>query len=427
MSTLSSWAPRARSIGAYLHVPFCTKRCGYCSFNTAPESPGAVARFLPALLGEMDLVARAPWAGALDLRSVFLGGGTPSLLPAEAMAEILERLRARFGIGAGAEITVECNPESVSLERLSGYRRAGITRISLGVQSLDDRILPALDRLHTAAQAREAFDAARAAGFEDVSVDLIYGLPALDLATWEETVKGALSWGPDHLSAYALTLDEGSLWHARASAGRAAGRRGAGAPPSEASEIPAGRAAGRRGAGAPPPEASEIPIVLPPEDTVTAQYTRLTQLAAEAGFEHYEVSNYARPGHRSAHNQIYWRAEEYLGLGPGACGFLGDVRYGNVKPVERYGAMVAAGEPPVGTHETLTPRQRLAERLILGLRLGDGVPAAWLDERAALGPARLTAALAAWRERGLVVGREGRVRLTEAGFLLSDALFIELL
>jgi len=160
---------------------------------------------------------------------------------------------------------------------------------------------------------------------------------------------------------------------------------------------------------------------------VTAQYTRLTQLAAEAGFEHYEVSNYARPGHRSAHNQIYWRAEEYLGLGPGACGFLGDVRYGNVKPVERYGAMVAGGEPPVGTHETLTPRQRMAERLILGLRLGDGVPAEWLDERAALGPARLQSTLGAWRERGLLVEREGRVCLTEAGFLLSDALFIELL
>jgi coproporphyrinogen III oxidase-like Fe-S oxidoreductase len=166
---------------------------------------------------------------------------------------------------------------------------------------------------------------------------------------------------------------------------------------------------------------------IPPEETVTAQYTRLTHLAAEAGFEHYEISNYARPGRRSAHNQIYWHAEEYLGLGPGACGFLGDVRYGNVKPVERYGAMVACGEPPVGTHETLTPRQRMAERLILGLRLGDGVPAAWLDDRVALGPARLQATLAAWGERGLVVEREGRVCLTEAGFLLSDALFIDLL
>ena len=392
MSDLASWTPRARSIGAYLHIPFCTKRCGYCSFNTAPDSPGAVVRFLPALLGEIDIVAREPWAGAIDLRSVFLGGGTPSLLPAEAMAEILEHLRARFGVEAAAEITVECNPESVSLERLAGYRRAGVTRISLGVQSLDDRILPTLDRLHTAAQAREAFDAARAAGFEDVSVDLIYGLPGLDLATWEETVRGALGWAPDHLSAYALTLDEGSLWNAAASAGRAGGR-----------------------------------IVLPPEETVTAQYSRLVQLAAEADFEHYEISNYARPGHRSAHNQIYWHAEEYLGLGPGACGFLGDVRYGNVKPVERYRAMVAAGDAPVESHETLTPRQRLAERLILGLRLGDGIPSAWLEERVALAPARLPATLEAWRECGLLAESDGRVRLTETGFLLSDALFVELL
>ncbi len=385
MISIESWVPRAGLVGAYLHVPFCTKRCGYCSFNTAPDSPGAVARFLPALLGEMDIVSRAPWAGAVDLRSVFVGGGTPSLLPAEPMAEILEHLGARFGLEAGAEITVECNPESVSLERLAGYRRAGVTRISLGVQSLDDRILPTLDRLHTAAQAREAFDAARAAGFEDVSVDLIYGLPGLDLATWEETVKGALGWEPDHLSAYALTLDDGSLWSATGVTG------------------------------------------LPPEETVTAQYARLVQLAADAGFEHYEVSNYARPGHRSRHNQIYWHAEEYLGLGPGACGFLGNVRYGNVKPVERYGAMVAAGDAPVDTHETLTPRQRLAERLILGLRLGDGVPSACLEERVALAPARLPATLEAWRERGLLVESDGRVRLTEAGFLLSDALFIELL
>lgn len=385
MNSLDAWVPRSASLGAYLHVPFCTKRCGYCSFNTAPEAPGAVERFLPVLLAEMDLVARAPWADAVDLRSVFLGGGTPSLLPAEAMAQILERLRAGLGIATGAEVTVECNPESVTLDRLAGYRRAGVTRISLGIQSLDDRILPTLDRLHSAAQAREAFDAARAAGFGDVSVDLIYGLPGLDLPTWETTVKEALDWRPDHLSAYALTLDEGSLWHAAGVTG------------------------------------------LPPEETTAAQYTRLAELAADAGFEHYEVSNYARPGHRSTHNQIYWRAEEYLGLGPGACGYLGDVRYGNVKPVERYGAMVAGGLAPVGTHETLTPRQRLAERLILGLRLGDGVPAEWIDERVAAGPERLRAVLDAWRERGLLIERDGRVRLTEAGFLLSDALFIELL
>jgi oxygen-independent coproporphyrinogen-3 oxidase len=391
MSKLGEWAPHANVLGAYVHIPFCTQRCGYCSFNTAPDAPGAVARFVPALLGEIDLAATASWAAAVRLKSVFLGGGTPSLLLPEAMAAILDRLRAHFPLEPSAEITVECNPESVSVERLTGYRHAGVTRISLGVQSLDDRILPTLDRLHTAAQAREAFEAARAAGFSDVSADLIYGLPGLDLPTWEATVKGVLGWQPDHLSAYALTLDEGSLWHARS-------------------------VSAERGR-----------VAMPPEETTTAQYRRMTELAAEAGFEHYEVSNYARPGHRSAHNQIYWRAEEYLGFGPGACGYLGDVRYANVKPVDRWAAMIAAGEAPVDSHETLTPRQRMAERLMLGLRMREGVPAQWMEERVAVDGARLRGVLAAWTERGLLVTEGGRARLTEPGFLLSDALFMELL
>ena len=152
-----------------------------------------------------------------------------------------------------------------------------------------------------------------------------------------------------------------------------------------------------------------------------------TRLAGAAGYEHYEISNYARPGHRSAHNQLYWRAEEYLAFGPGACGFLGSVRYGNEKPLDRYCGTLEAGRLPVATHETLTARQRLAERLFLGLRTADGVPAAWLEERVALEPARLAPRVEAWRDRGLLVTHEGRARLTEEGFLLSDALFVDLL
>lgn len=342
-------------------------------------------RLLTALIGEMDLVARSLASPSLTLRSVFIGGGTPSLATPEEMSAILTRLNARVPVEARAEVTVECNPESTSRDRLAGYRRAGVNRISLGVQSLDDRILPSLGRLHSARQAREAFDAARAAGFDNVSVDLIYGLPGLDAETWEATVRGVLEWQPDHLSAYGLTLDEGSRWQATGVAG------------------------------------------LPPEDAVTAQYRRLARHAAEAGYEHYEISNYARPGRRSAHNQMYWRAEEYLGLGPGAAGFLGDLRYANVKPVERYCGLVKRGDLPVGTHETLTPRQRLAERLILGLRLREGIPRALVAERVALERGRLPDLLEMWRERGLLVDEADRVHLTEAGFLLSDALFVELL
>jgi len=372
-------------LGLYIHLPFCAKRCGYCSFNTAPYAPAAMGRFLAAVGAEIDLLAGTPWAASSTLATVFVGGGTPSLATEDELAALLDRLRRRFAVDAGAEITVECNPESVSRERLAGYRRAGVNRISLGVQSLDDTVLPALNRLHTAAEARRAFDAARAAGFDNVSADLIYGLPGLGQATWELTVRRLLEWEPDHLSAYALTLDEGSLWHA----------------------------AGVRG--------------LPLEEEVTAQYRALARRAGEAGYEHYEISNYARRGRRSAHNQIYWRAEEYLGLGPGACGFLGDVRYANVKPVDRYCALVESGRAPLASHESLTPRQRLAERLILGLRLRDGIPAEWLAERIGVEPGRLPALLDAWKERGLLIEDAGRVRLSEAGFLLSDALFVDLL
>lgn len=385
VAPLDGWAPRGVALGAYVHVPFCTKRCGYCAFNTAPYLAAAVPRFVRALAGEIALAGAAPWRRHVSLRTVFLGGGTPSLLAPEELATVLEALRGSFGIAPDAEITVECNPESVTRERMAGYRAAGVTRISLGVQSLDDRVLPALDRLHSAADARRAFDAARAAGFPHVSLDLIYGLPGQDETGWTRTVEDALGWGPDHLSAYALSLDEGSAWTATGVPG------------------------------------------LPGDDAVAAQYAALTRLAAAAGFEHYEVSNYARPGHRSAHNQIYWRAEEYLAFGPGACGFLGDVRYANAKPLERYCATVEAGRLPVATHESLTPRQQLAERLFLGLRTVDGVPAAWLEERAALDGAGLRARLADWHARGLLETREGRARLSEAGFFLSDALFVDLL
>jgi oxygen-independent coproporphyrinogen-3 oxidase len=385
VTPLDGWAPQAAGLGAYVHVPFCTKRCGYCSFNTAPYFAAAVPRFLRALDAEIALTGAAPWASGTHLRTVFLGGGTPSLLAPDELAGILDALRARFGIAPDAEITVECNPESVTPERFAGYRAAGVSRISLGVQSLDDRVLPTLDRLHSAADARRAFEAARAAGFPHVSLDLIYGLPGQDGAGWERTVREALAWAPDHLSVYALSLDEGSVW----------------------------TAAGVRG--------------LPLEDAVAEQYRVLTALAAESGFEHYEVSNYARPGHRSAHNQVYWRAEEYLGLGPGACGFLGDVRYSNARALERYCATLEAGRLPVASHEFLTPRQRLAERLFLGLRTLDGVPAAWMDERVALEPGRLPARLADWQERGLLERRGDRLRLTQAGFFLSDALFVDLL
>ena len=365
------------TIGLYVHIPFCRQRCHYCSFNTAPYRPAAMTRLLSALLQEIDLIGEAEWAGRVTIGTVFLGGGTPSLLEPDEIAMILSRLRKRLSLLPTAEVTAECNPESLTREKAEGYRLAGVNRLSLGVQSLDADLLIRLGRLHTPGQAHSTFEAARAAGFDNLSVDLMYGLPGLNLPLWELTVGEVLRWRPEHLSAYALTLDEGSRW---------------------------------AGEGVPG---------LPDEETVTAHYWTLARLAREAGYEHYEISNYARHGFRSRHNQVYWRGEEYLGFGPGAAGFLGDVRYGNLKPTERYCSMLEAGTLPVGTYEVLTSRERLAERRILGLRLSDGIPLAWLED---VGPR-----LDTWRSLGLLEVSDGRCRLTEAGFLVSDSLFVELL
>jgi oxygen-independent coproporphyrinogen-3 oxidase len=371
-------------LGFYAHIPFCTARCHYCSFNTAPLEGESLRRYLPALAAEVDLLGEAPWAGTVRLGTIFLGGGTPSLLSPDDLAAVLARLRARFCVAPGAEVTVECNPESVDRAKLAAYRAAGVTRISLGVQSLDDAVLARLGRLHSARGARAAYEAARAAGFDNVSVDLMYGLPDLGLAGWGQTVDAILDWGPDHISAYGLTLDETSRWAAH--------------PPSG----------------------------LPQDDAVVDQYWVLARAAAARGYEHYEISNYARPGFRARHNLVYWRAAEYLAVGPGACGFVGDVRYGNAKPLTRYCAAIEAGRLPIESFEHLSPRQRLAERLILGLRTADGVPAEWLRERAD-SDLVLQGRLRQWRAAELMVEEGARVRLTESGYLVSDALFVELL
>lgn len=340
-------------------------------------------RYVRALRTEIKVLAAAAWASTLSLETVFFGGGTPSLLAPEDMAGILDDVRSGFILERGAEVTVECNPESVSRDKLSAYRAAGVNRISLGVQSLDDSILPVLGRLHDAGGARRAFGDVRAAGFDNVSVDLMYGLPKQDVGIWSRSVEGVLGWEPEHVSAYGLTLDAGSVWASTGVEG------------------------------------------LPVEGAVVEQYWTLARVAAARGLEHYEISNYARPGFRSRHNQIYWRAAEYLACGPGACGFVGDVRYSNVKPVARYCAALEHGALPLDTSERLTERQRLGERLILGLRLVDGVPRAWLDARVA-GDAALTRRVAAWREAGILADRGERVALTEAGFLVSDGLFVDL-
>jgi oxygen-independent coproporphyrinogen-3 oxidase len=312
--------------------------------------------------------------------SLFLGGGTPSLLPPEAIAAVVGDARRGLGLTPDAEVTLEANPEGLDTAQLRAFRAGGVTRLSLGVQSLDDAVLRRLGRTHTAADARAAFAAARAAGFDDLNVDLIFACPGQDLAGWIRTLDEALAWGPDHLSAYALTLEP---------------------------RTPFGR---------------RPPTGLPEEDLQVAQFEALVAAAHRAGLERYEVSNFARPGRRSRHNLGYWRREDYVGLGPGAHGSLGAVRYATERSEPRWRAAVLVGEWSIESWERLTERQMAAERIVLGLRLADGIPTAWLVDH--LGDA--SAALSRYEAAGVLTARDGRLSLTDRGVLISDAIFAEL-
>ncbi len=377
--------PGGERYGLYVHCLFCLRRCPYCDFNVAIYREDRVGPFVAALAAELGRYAGLPWAGRVPAVSLFFGGGTPSLLPPDALGELIAAARLRLGLQPDAEVTLEANPEDLAAERLAAFRAAGVTRLSLGVQSLDDALLRRLGREHTAEMARAAYAAARRAGFANVSVDLLYGCPGQDLATWRATLAEILGWGPEHLSAYALTLEPGTAF-------------------------------GRR----PPPG-------LPDDAVTTAQFERLCERASAAGLERYEISNFARPDFRSQHNLLYWRRGDYLGLGPGAHAALGATRFGNERSQTRYRATLAAGRWPIAWTERLTPAQVRGERIVLGLRLAEGIPRAWLESHFADAPGRLDRVLDRYRTAGLLTERDDRLALTPRGVLLSDSLFAELI
>ena len=376
--------PAGEPFGIYVHCPYCRAKCPYCDFNVAIYRADRLAPFVAALRAELQRYAALPWAGRVRAGSLFFGGGTPSLLPAEAVAAVVSNARAGLGLEADAEVTLEANPEGLDRDRLRAFRGAGVTRLSLGVQALDDALLRRLGRTHSAADAEAAFRAARAAGFEDVSVDLLYACPGQDLATWVRTLDTALAWAPEHLSAYALTLEPAT------------------------------------------PFSRRPPVGLPDEDLQVAQFDALVERTARAGLARYEVSNFARPGRRSRHNLGYWHRGDYLGLGPGAHGALGALRYWTQRSEPRWRAATLGGGWAIEGWERLSPRQVAAERLVLGLRLVDGVPREALERHLADVPDPPTPGVARYVAAGLMAEREGRVALTDRGVLVSDAIFADL-
>ncbi|MCX2930998.1 radical SAM family heme chaperone HemW [Mycobacterium sp. CVI_P3] len=370
------------AFGIYIHVPFCATRCGYCDFNTytAAELGGASPQgWLSALRVELELAAGR--LGAVGVDTVFVGGGTPSLLGAAGLAAVLDAVRDNFALAAGAEVTTEANPESTSAPFFAQIRAAGYTRVSLGMQSVAPRVLAVLDRTHSPGRALQAAAEATAAGFEHLNIDLIYGTPGESDDDLLCSVDAALAAGVDHLSAYALVVEDGTALARRV----------------------------RRG---------EID---PPDDDVLAhRYEVLDQRIASAGLTWYEVSNWSRPGGECRHNVGYWNGGQWWGAGPGAHGFVGDIRWWNVKHPNAYAQRLTDGQVPVVDFERLDAHARHVENVLLGIRLRTGLPLAVLTESE-----RQRAADAVGT--GLLLCSDDRLVLTDGGRLLADAVVRDIL
>ncbi|MFD6055293.1 radical SAM family heme chaperone HemW [Agromyces sp. NPDC060279] len=379
-----------RALGLYVHVPFCRVRCGYCDFNTytATELRGvAQADYAGQAIGELRFGAAALEASGLparELSTVFFGGGTPTLLPAAQLVEMLAAARREFGIRPGAEVTTEANPDSVDAAYLAELRDGGFTRVSFGMQSAVPSVLATLDRTHDPARVPLVVAWAREAGL-DVSLDLIYSTPGERLVDWRTSLEAAIAAEPDHLSAYSLIVEDGTKL---------------------ARQV-------RRGE-----------LAAPDDDLAADMYELADELLAEAGFGWYEVSNWARgEAHRSQHNLGYWRGDDWWGVGPGAHSHVGGVRWWNAKHPAAYADRIAAGVSPAVGRETLDAATRETERVLLGTRIREGLEIASLPE-----PGR--SAIAGLIADELVEPRAalaGRLTLTRRGRLLADAVVRRLL
>ncbi|MEO8194851.1 MAG: radical SAM family heme chaperone HemW [Gemmatimonadales bacterium] len=354
----------------YVHVPFCARRCSYCDFSIAVRRSPPVDEYLRALRSEIGSLslARTP-----ELETLYFGGGTPSRLGAHGMAASIDLVRESFSLASGAEVTMEANPEDVTEGAARVWKNSGINRVSLGMQSFDDSVLKWMHRTHTAAQSVEAVEAVRSAGIRNLSVDLIFALPRSLNRSWESDLARAIDLAPEHISLYGLTIESATplaRWQ----------ERGAMVPATE--------------------------------DTYAEEFMLADRIATVAGYEHYEVSNFALPGKKSRHNSAYWSGAEYLGIGPSAHSFDGETRRWNVRPYTEWVARLENGRDAIEGSERLTASNRDAEKLYLGLRTSAGLSASGSDlER-----------VREWENAGWARVEDDVVHLTSEGWLRLDSL-----
>lgn len=367
-----------KSLGLYVHIPFCAKKCDYCDFYSLSGAESRMDDYVQAL--EMQLFEIAPRAESHVVDSVYFGGGTPTLLGSKRLVRLLKVIQKKYHVTKDAEITSEANPESSGdFKELRALRRAGFNRLSLGMQSADDNELRAIGRIHTAAQVKAAVEAARKAKFSNLSLDLIYGLPGQSMETWQKNLTAAVDLAPQHLSCYGLKVEEGTPLFQRRDSER-----------------------------------------FPDDEAQAEMYLWTVDYLHRHGFYQYEISNFARTGFESRHNLKYWTLGEYAGFGPGAHSDFGSVRYAYEKDLEGYITGVKAGGPLLSENERIPPLDRDTEWLMLGLRTVWGLDPKVFENRFRRRFDCFLPFLTECRQAGYAVEEDGRWHLTPKGFLVSN-------
>ncbi|HKZ17164.1 MAG TPA: radical SAM family heme chaperone HemW [Geobacteraceae bacterium] len=377
------------NISLYFHIPFCLKKCLYCSFYSVDQGYFPLDEYVDALVREMRL-CREKFDIPFSARTLYIGGGTPSIMNPLHVEKIVGEAAKLFGVTSDAEITMEANPGTLTREKLIGYKRSGVNRLSLGIQSFNDSNLERLGRVHTVTQAFEAFHAARSHGFANMGIDLICSLPGQTLRMWEDDLLSAVAMGPEHMSVYGLTIEEGTPF----------------------AEME------KQGA-----------LLLPDEDESADMYECAADILCGSGYEHYEISNFARQGYRSRHNQVYWHRDTCLGFGSGAHSFMTEpgfgVRWRNPDNLGKYLEAVKESRLPWRDRHCPTLREAMSERLFLGLRLLDGVDLRLFRDEFGVDfedayPEECSKLLA----KGFIEISGGKLRLAQKSLLISNQIFV---
>ena len=381
-----------KKLELYLHIPFCVKKCAYCDFLSAPADQSTQFRYVEALIKEIRVKSKA--YKNYSVPSLFIGGGTPSVLSGEVIERLMEVVKTSFSVEETAEITMECNPGTLNFQKAAHYKSAGINRISLGLQSARQQELALLGRIHTYEQFLESFDIVRKAGFDNVNVDLMSGLPGQSLADWQYTLKKAVSLHPEHISAYSLIIEEGTPFYQRFYRDEERRKKG------------------------------EKPYFLPTEETERAMYEWTEDYLAGHGYLPYEISNYARPGRECRHNIGYWRRENYLGLGLGSASLVENERFSNTSDLEDY----IKGDYRKQEAVLLSRREQMEEFLFLGLRMRDGISRKEFQNCFGVEPESVYGdRVAALCGQGLLKQEAGRIFLTREGISVSNYVMAQFL